>query len=108
LWQLVRIGWPIGVQQSLDVLSWGVLIILMVGRFGKEQLAASNIAIQYMTISFLPGIGLGQALTALVGRYIGEGNSETAVQRVYEGLLLAIHGAHLFSAPRTSDGIFQC
>lgn len=89
LWQLVRIGWPIGVQQSLDVLSWGVLIILMVGRFGKEQLAASNIAIQYMTISFLPGIGLGQALTALVGRYIGEGNIETATQRVYEGLLLA-------------------
>lgn len=87
--QLVRIGWPIGVQQSLDVLSWGVLIILMVGRFGKEQLAASNIAIQYMTISFLPGIGLGQALTALVGRYIGEGNIETATQRVYEGLLLA-------------------
>ncbi len=89
LWQLVRIGWPIGVQQSLDVLSWGVLIILMVGRFGKEQLAASNIAIQYMTISFLPGIGLGQALTALVGRYIGEGNVETATQRVYEGLWLA-------------------
>jgi MATE family multidrug resistance protein len=88
--QLVRIGWPIGVQQSLDVLSWGVLIILMVGRFGKEQLAASNIAIQYMTISFLPGIGLGQALTALVGRYIGEGNLETAIQRVYEGLLLAM------------------
>jgi MATE family multidrug resistance protein len=87
--QLVRVGWPIGVQQSLDVLSWGVLIILMVGRFGKEQLAASNIAIQYMTISFLPGIGLGQALTALVGRYIGQGKVETAIQRVYEGLLLA-------------------
>ncbi len=89
-WQLLRIGWPLGVQQSIDILSWGVLIILMVGRFGKEQLAASNIAIQYMTISFLPGMGLGQALTALVGRYIGEGNLETAIQRVYEGLLLAM------------------
>jgi len=90
LQQLVRIGWPLGVQQFLDILSWGVLIILMVGRFGKEQLAASNIAIQYMMISFLPGIGLGQALTALVGRYIGEGNIETAIQRVYEGLWLAM------------------
>jgi MATE family multidrug resistance protein len=88
--QLLRIGWPLGVQQSVDILSWGVLIILMVGRFGKEQLAASNIAIQYMTISFLPGFGLGQALTALVGRYIGEGDIETAIQRVYEGLLLAM------------------
>jgi MATE family, multidrug efflux pump len=88
--QLLRIGWPAGVQQSIDVLSWSVLIILMVGRFGKEQLAASNIAIQYMTISFLPGLGLAQALTALVGRYIGEGKSEVAVQRVYEGLFLAM------------------
>ena len=67
-----------------------MLIVLLVGRFGKEQLAASNIAIQYMTISFMPGIGLAQALTALVGRYIGEGKIEIAVQRVYEGLFLAL------------------
>ena len=88
--QLVRIGWPAGMQQALDVLSWGVLIILMVGRFGREQLAASNIAIQYTTIAFLPGIGLGQALTALVGKYLGEKNIGVAVQRVYEGLFLAM------------------
>lgn len=88
--QLVRIGWPAGAQQAIDVLSWGVLIILMVGRFGREQLAASNIAIQYTTIAFLPGIGLGQALTALVGKYLGEKNIDVAVQRVYEGLFLAM------------------
>jgi MATE family multidrug resistance protein len=88
--QLVRIGWPAGAQQALDVLSWGVLIILMVGRFGREQLAASNIAIQYTTLAFLPGIGLGQALTALVGKYIGEKKPEVAIQRVYEGLFLAM------------------
>lgn len=88
--QLVQIGWPAGAQQALDVLSWGVLIILMVGRFGREQLAASNIAIQYTTLAFLPGIGLGQALTALVGKYIGEKNLAVAVQRVYEGLFLAM------------------
>ena len=68
----------------------GVLIVLLVGRFGKEQLAASNIAIQYMTISFMPGFGLAQALTALVGRYIGEGRIELAIQRVHEALFLAL------------------
>lgn len=88
--QLFHIGWPAGLQSAVDVLGWGVLIVLLVGRFGKEQLAASNIAIQYMTISFMPGIGLAQALTALVGRYIGEGRGEVAVQRVYEGLFLAL------------------
>jgi len=88
--QLVHIGWPAGMQSAVDVLGWGVLIVLMVGRFGKEQLAASNITIQYMTISFMPGIGLAQALTALVGRYIGEGRVELAVQRVHETLFLAL------------------
>ncbi|HEV8712682.1 MAG TPA: MATE family efflux transporter [Candidatus Binatia bacterium] len=88
--QLVHIGWPVGLQSAVDVLGWGVLIVLMVGRFGKEQLAASNITIQYMMISFMPGIGLAQALTALVGRYIGEGRIELAVQRVHETLCLAL------------------
>ncbi|MGE0682041.1 MAG: MATE family efflux transporter [Candidatus Binatia bacterium] len=88
--QLLHIGWPAGLQSAIDVLGWGVLIVLLVGRFGKEQLAASNIAIQYMTISFMPGIGLAQALTALVGRYIGEGKIDVAIQRVYEGMFLAL------------------
>ncbi len=88
--RLLHIGWPAGMQMALDVLGWGVLIILMVGQFGKQQLAASNIVIQYMTVSFMPTLGLGQALTALVGRYIGEGKSELAVQRVYEAFFLAL------------------
>ena len=88
--QLLHIGWPAGLQMFIDVLGWGVLIILMVGQFGKHQLAASNIAIQYMTVSFMPALGLGQALTALVGRYIGEGKPELAVQRVYEAFFLAV------------------
>ena len=89
LYRLLHIGWPVGAQSALDILGWGVLIVLLVGRFGKEHLAASNIAIQYMTISFMPGLGLAQALTALVGRYIGEGRIELAVRRVHEALFLA-------------------
>jgi len=87
--QLLHIGWPAGLQTAIDVLGWGVLIVLLVGRFGKEQLAASNIAIQYMTISFMPALGLGQALTVLVGRYIGKGRPDLAIQRVYDALFLA-------------------
>ncbi|MGH7963972.1 MAG: MATE family efflux transporter [Candidatus Binatia bacterium] len=89
LGRLWHIGWPAGTQAALDVLGWGVLIVLLVGRFGKEHLAATNIAIQYMTLSFMPAMGLAQALTALVGRYIGEGRSDLAVRRVYEGVFLA-------------------
>jgi MATE family multidrug resistance protein len=88
--QLLHIGWPAGMQVAIDVLGWGLLIIMLVGRFGKEHLAASNIAIQYMMLSFMPAMGLAQALSALVGRYIGEGQLETAVQRVYETLCICL------------------
>ena len=88
--QLLHIGWPAGMQGAVDVLGWGLLIIMIVGRFGKEHLAASNIAIQYMMISFMPVMGLSHALSALVGRYIGEGKQEMAVQRVYETLCISL------------------
>jgi len=88
--QLFHIGWPAGVQAALDILGWGLLIILLVGRFGKEHLAASNIAIQYMTISFMPALGLSLAATALVGKYIGAGRLELATRRTYETLFLAV------------------
>ena len=88
--QLLHIGWPAGVQGAIDVLGWGLLIIMIVGRFGKEHLAASNIAIQYMMISFMPVMGLSHALSALVGHYIGEGKQETAVQRVHETLFISL------------------
>ena len=88
--QLLHIGWPAGMQGAIDVLGWGLLIIMIVGRFGKEHLAASNIAIQYMMISFMPVMGLSHALSALVGRYIGQGDFETAVQRVYETLCISL------------------
>ena len=88
--QLLYIGWPAGVQMAIDVLGWGLLIVMIVGRFGKEHLAASNIAIQYMMISFMPVMGLSHALSSLVGRYIGEGRHEAAVQRVREALFISL------------------
>ena len=43
-----------------------------------------------MMISFMPVMGLSHALSALVGRYIGEDKQETAVQRVYETLCISL------------------
>ena len=88
--RLLRVGWAAGFQMFMDVLGWGLLIIMMVGQFGKEHLAASNITIQYMTLSFMPALVLGQALTAIVGKYIGEGKPDVAKARAREAFLLTI------------------
>ncbi|MFQ5425253.1 MAG: MATE family efflux transporter [Phycisphaerae bacterium] len=78
---LVRIGGPTAVQWVLDIGSWFVFLTLLMGAFGTATMAASNIALQYMHFSFMPAIGVGIALTSLVGHAIGEGRPDRAFAR---------------------------
>jgi MATE family multidrug resistance protein len=88
---LFRIGWAAGLQWTLDVMSWGVFTSLIIGRLlGTTPLAASNIAVQIMHLSFFPTVGLGVATTALVGQYIGGGDPETAHARARTTLKLGM------------------
>lgn len=92
---LFRIGWPAGVQYALDVACWGVFTALVVGRLGKVQLAASNIAAQMLHLSFMPTLGLSMATTALVGQQIGKGNLQAA--RARGGMAIRLGMAYMFS-----------
>ncbi len=78
LGDLVRVGGPQGLQWLSDVTVWGLFNMFLIGRFGTAELAASNIAWQYIRISLMPIIGVGQAITVMVGRAIGQGNFERA------------------------------
>jgi Na+-driven multidrug efflux pump len=46
---------------------------VIVARFGTAALSANSFAFSYMHVCFMPAIGVGQAVTALVGKYIGMG-----------------------------------
>lgn len=88
--EILRIGWPAGVQFSQDVLAWGVITAFLVGKFGMDHLAANTTVIRYMSLSFMPAVGIGIATTALVGRYIGERRPDLALRRVRAGLIAAV------------------
>lgn len=76
---LLRVGAPCGAQWFCDVVVWAIFVNVLVGRrFGTVHLIATNTAWQYMRIAFLPTMGVGQALTALVGKSIGAGDPERA------------------------------
>ncbi len=78
---ILRTGGPQGVQFVSDVVVWAVFINVLVGTcFGKVHLIATNVVWQYMRISFMPCLGVGIALTSLVGRALGEGNPELAMR----------------------------
>ncbi|MDP7636845.1 MAG: MATE family efflux transporter [Phycisphaerae bacterium] len=89
--ELLRIGWPAGVQLCNDVLCWGLFTVVLVGTFfGKVHMAATTVAMRYLGLSFMPALGIGIATTALVGRYIGAGRLDLARKRVHQALLVAM------------------
>ncbi len=77
--KLFRVGLPCGLQFTSEVVVWAIFVNLLIGkRFGTHHLIATNAAWQYMRIAFMPTLGAGRALTALVGKSIGEGNTARA------------------------------
>jgi len=85
---LLRIGSPIGLQWAADVSAWAMFVTWLVGSFGKVHIAASQFVFQYLHVSFMPAIGVGIAISAAVGRAIGEGRLDLAERRFRVGLKL--------------------
>jgi len=76
---LFRVGIPCALQFTSEVVVWAIFVKLLIGkRFGTAHLIATNAAWQYMRVAFMPTIGAGRALTALVGKSIGEGDPARA------------------------------
>ncbi|MGC9453403.1 MAG: MATE family efflux transporter [Phycisphaerae bacterium] len=88
---VLRIGWPAGIQLWNDVASWIVFTSILVGTyFGTAHLTATVAVVRYMSLSFMPAVGVGAATTALVGRYIGAGQLRTARKRTHVALAVAM------------------
>jgi len=82
---MLRIGLPAGCQLVADVGAWTVFMTVVIAGFGTAAFAANNFAFRYMHVSFMPAIGVGAAVTALVGRYIGAGRLDLAERRAHLG-----------------------
>ncbi|MBN1673497.1 MAG: MATE family efflux transporter [Kiritimatiellae bacterium] len=85
--RLMRFGLPSGVQFFVDVAGFA-LFVLLVGRLGTEALAATNIAFNINTLAFMPMIGIGIALSVLVGQRLGEDRPDLAERTTWSGLHL--------------------
>ena len=86
---LLKVGIPSGVQTVADVLAWSAFQMWVMGVFGTASMAANAFVFRYMSVSFMPAYGLSVAVTALVGRYIGMGRPDVAIQRADLGFVVA-------------------
>ena len=72
--RLMRFGLPNGIAAALDTLGLA-LFTLFIGRMGDAELDATSVAFALNMVTFLPLIGIGQAVEILVGRRLGENDS---------------------------------
>jgi MATE family multidrug resistance protein len=58
--------------------------------FGTADLIATNTTWQYLRIAFVPSLGVGQALTALVGKSLGAGDPQRAIREVRTATIITL------------------
>lgn len=110
--RLMRFGVPSGAQFFVDVSGFTIFLMLL-GRLGTVNLAATNIAFNINTLAFMPMIGIGIAVSTMVGQNIGRSRSDLAEKAAYSGFhitflymgsvaLLYVIAPGLFIAPFAS------
>jgi len=87
--ELLRVGLPSGVSLFLDIANWAVFTSFLVGSFGAAALAAHNVALSFMHVSFMPALALNQGIAPIVGRWIGRNDFERAQARTHTAIRLA-------------------
>ena len=87
--RLLRFGLPTGLQYSLEILSFA-LFMMIVGRIGIAPLAASGITFNLNMIVFMPMLGLGVAVSSVVGRYLGAGRADLAERATWSAFWMSL------------------
>ncbi|HMA64001.1 MAG: MATE family efflux transporter, partial [Fibrobacterota bacterium] len=87
-WRLLRFGFPTGMRFGFEMLAWTGFILIL-GRIGIHELAASNIAFRLNGIAFFPVIGVGQAVAILVGQAQGRNDIKQTIRVTFTGFILA-------------------
>ncbi len=85
---LLKFGIPAGLTMFLSIAAFNLFVQTM-HSYGVEVAAAVTIAFNWDVVAFLPMLGMGHAVTALVGQNIGAGNMEEARKSTYTGLRIA-------------------
>jgi len=108
--RMIRVGLPMGVQLFLEIGAF-LVISIMIGWTSDVALAANQVALRVMSVSFMTAWGVSVAATTLVGRHQGEGEPELAAAAGRRALWLVFgftmfYGALFAGLPRTLASLF--
>jgi len=107
---ILRIGLPVGLQQSLVYVGTAIYYAI-VGLLGTDAVAAMNVLLNIMLLSILMATGVGIANATLVGTALGRGDAADANRCGWEvawlgAITILVSSAIVMMAPRATLGLF--
>lgn len=87
--RLLRFGGPNGLQMFVEVCAF-TIFILLVGRLGDDAMAATTLAFNVNSVAFVPMLGMGIAVSTLVGQQLGRGQPDLAARATWTALWMAM------------------
>ena len=87
--RLMKFGVPGSLQFCLDIFAF-TFFILMVGRIGKHELAATNIVFSINSLAFMPAMGFSMGVSTLVGQALGRNRPQDAVRSANSSIHLLL------------------
>ena len=87
--RILRYGGPSGLQLLVEVTGFS-LLILLIGRLGRDAMVATTLAFNVNSVAFVPMLGLGIAITTLVGQQLGRNRPDMAARATWTSLWMAL------------------
>lgn len=94
--RLVTFGGPAGFQFLFESGTF-TLFLMFIAKLGTSAAAATSLAISVNLFAFVPVIGIGMAVTTLVGNELGRNRPDLAVRATISGQIIAIAYSLVFA-----------
>ena len=87
-WRIIRFGLPSGLEFMLMMISWTTFVALS-GKIDINAFNATAVTCQIDMLSFMPMIGIGIAVSTLVGQRLGQNRPDIASRTTYSAFIMS-------------------
>jgi MATE family multidrug resistance protein len=94
--RLVYFGGTSGAQMLIEGVGF-TLLLLLIGRIGQTESAATTLAFNVNIVAFIPMVGLAIAVSVLVGQHLGNNRPDLARRATWSGLSLGLIYSSFFA-----------
>ena len=87
--RLLRFGGPSGLQMVIECSGFAVFLLLL-GHLGKDAMTATTLAFNVNSVAFVPMLGLGIAVSTMVGQQLGANRPRLAARATWTALHIGL------------------